>query len=360
MVYSGVLGSFLLVGSVLYFTGHTPNKPDYSAGDIVILIATVLHLSLFSLIVHSNLKNPSYVWAGPGPPTAKDLAPGMTVDDLEAHRLLSKYGEDPWSPHEDFHERSVALSEREVTFSFGPGGQWLIEPRLDNLAVSTDPVSAEDPVSVHDLGSSYAVDVFATEEDLRGVTIRAGFDTVNFIIPPGNEWWSHLAGDTDEVGNRVATVLLEHDVVPVRAWADLWEGVLRVNLPMEFDDFFDGVDSRDLEPIVRDGPPPQLPVVPGYAKRPPSIDNLHYADHGDIFEVAVTVLPHMVRSFRYEVLPEVLTLFFEEAKRKTSDKGLRVRVKQHKLVLRLPVRVLQGSANHQLEGNTFRVWLHKA
>jgi hypothetical protein len=37
-----------------------------------------------------------------------------------------------------------------------------------------------------------------------------------------------------------------------------------------------------------------------------------------------------------------------------------VRVKQHKLILNLPVKVLQTSPNYQLEGNAFRIWLNKA
>jgi hypothetical protein len=360
MVYSGVVGFTLLLGEIYSFYSMAKGTRSFSFWDIIFVLAGVLHLFIFFAVLNSNLKQPSWAWYGAGPPTTENLPPGMTAEDVESQRLMSKYGQDPWSPHQEHAERSVFRSETVETFTFGPGGKWLIEPRQDQMAVSNEPVSAEKPVAVHDLGSSFAVDVFATPRDLDGVKIQAIINAISFIIPPGNNWWSKIATDKDDEGNRVAMFSLDHDVIPARGWADLWDGVLRVNLPIVKDDFFDGVDFNLLEPIARNEPAPQLPIVPGYAKRRKSIENLYYADHGDTFEVMVTVLPHMRETFNYHVQPEVLTLFFEEASRKTSEKGLRVRVKQHKLILNLPVKVLQTSPNYQLEGNAFRIWLHKA
>jgi hypothetical protein len=311
--------------------------------------------SLMVWYIYKGTKNPMYKWVGPGPPDLDEAPPGMDVGAMEAQRLLNMYGPDPRSPYGQPGNVRVIQSKATSEFIAPPGGGWLITPRelLEDEGEERD-------VQLHDLGTSWVFEARATAEQMRGVKYGVTNDSLQVWIPTGNDWLADKKLAMDKEGNRLAQIRLHDDVLPNRSWVDLWDGVVRVNMPIDTEYTYDGVDRRELEPVSRGEAPPPLPEVPEASKNKPSIYAMRVDDRGESFEVSIST-EHQVRdSFRYKVDGNDLKVEFEEVRRKTAANAMLIRAKRHKLMVRLPQRVLADSTNFRLEGDTFHIYLHKA
>jgi len=303
-------------------------------------------------------KNTRFRWVGPGPPDMENLPPGLDRGDVEANRLMHKYGHDPRMAQGQSFTRSLSRTEMKHGFKVPPGGAWLITPR-EMMEEKAQEEGGERIIDLHDLGTSFVLEAKAKPEDIVGAKFQVSEDSVGIFIPSGNLWLYGVRMGRDEDGNRLLQVSLHDDVIPSRSWIDLWDGTLRVNMPIDTLYTSDGVNRKELTPVVRNEPPPDLPEVPDHQKNKPSIYALRVQEHEGTFEVTIST-EHQVRtSFRYELEPNVLKIYFEEVRKKTTNDGLVIRAIQHKYYITLPSTVLQDSANHRLEGDTFHIYLHK-
>jgi hypothetical protein len=305
-------------------------------------------------------KEKTWVWTGPGRPGPMDLPPDMPAEQVETRRLMAKYDPSFGTPYDQAKHRSFTKTTLDREFRAPKGSGWLIKPKEVEAEEREAGEETDNEVDLHDLGTSFVFEIKATPEDLRGVKMEVTIDSVAVFIPAGNDWLKWNIRGRDRAGNRLGRIHFHDDVVPNQSWADLWDGVLRIHMPVDTNYFYDGVSNKLIEPVVRNEPPPLLPEVPIEQQNKPSIYELRVEDRGDTLEFVMTVEDQVRESFRYEVEPQVLKIFFEEGRKKTSDKGVGIRVKQHQLLIDLRDPVLVESANYDLQGNTFYIWLHKA
>lgn len=314
--------------------------------------------ALMAWFIYKEPKPKSYSWVGPGPPDYENLPKGLSREAVEPHRLLQKYGHDPRTPYGQSGTRTIRQTKQTRAYTVPSGGAWLITPP-EMKEEETEEEEKERAIEIHDLGNSFVLEVKATREDVEGVRFMCTMDSVAMIIPAGNLWLYGIRALMDDSGNRLFRLHLHDDIIPNRSWVDLWDGVLRINMPIDTEYTDDEVDEKELKPVVRSDSPPDLPEIPDYQKNKPSIYGLRVVESDQTFEVTIST-EHQVRdSFRYELEPNMLKVYFEEAKKKTVPRGLVIRVKQHELFITLPATVLQDSANHRLENDTFHIFLHK-
>ncbi len=328
-----------------------------TASRVFVGVLGVLFTGLTVYLLVHKPKQQSWRWVGPGPPDMDNLPPGLDRGDIEAQRLLHKYGYDPMAPQTGGGRRSVSRSETKHKVTVVPGGGWIITPR--EMMEEREGDGEEPLVELKDMGTSFILEARATPEEIEGVRIQVSEDSVAMLIPTGNTWLHGIRMASDERGNRMLRAHLSDDVIPSRSWADLWDGVLRVNMPVDTLYTSDEVSAKELVPVARNEPAPELPEVPDHQKNRPSIYGLHVADSPATYEVSIMTEPQVRDSFRYQVENNILKVTFEEVKRKTSKDGLVIRARSHVFIISLPQKVMSESANHRLEGDTFHVYLHK-
>ncbi len=314
-----------------------------------------------ALVVWLIFKEPlkkSFSWLGDGPPDYENLPKGLNREAVESHRLLQKYGHDPRTPHGQSGTRSILRTKQTKSFTVPRGGAWLITPK-EMREEGDEEEEEERIIKTHDLGTSFVLEAQATRKDIEGVKFIVTIDTVALIIPVGNLWLYGIRSATDDSGNRLFRMFLHDDINPKRSWVDLWDGVLRVNMPIDTEYTSAEVVEKQLRPVVRSDPPPDLPEIPDYKKNKPSIYGLRVKEFDQTFEVII-MTEHQVRdSFKYELEHNIINIYFEEAKKKPMPRGLLIRAKLHELHITLPATVLKDSANHMLEDDTFHIYLHK-
>ena len=308
-------------------------------------------------LIFAKPKNKSYKWVGPGQPGPMDVPPGMTPEDMEMRRLVHRYGpEMAMHPGENAISRTVQSRGYEI---LGGEGDWLIKPR-EVIEEEKRQRTEVPPVELIDLGTSFILEARGRPEEMTGTKVKVTQDSVALLVPAGNDWLREAGLMEDSKGNRMGQIQLSDDVIPDRSWVDAWDGVLRVNMPVDTSYYYDGVSEKVLEPVFRNEPPPELPEVPLDQQNRPSICDLRWDDRGETIEVSLTVEDQVLDSFNYNVEPERVLISLEEVKKKTSEKGIGIRVRSHRVVIKLPFKVLAGSANWRREANTFYIYLHKA
>lgn len=349
--FCGLLGVPILIGAIF-----APDPPS-RGGQVAIGLFGAFMTGLMLYLVFHKPKERSWKWVGPGPPDMENLPPGLDRGDIEAHRLLSKYGYDPRAPDMVPGRRSVSRTETKTAIKVPPGGGWIITPRE---MMEEEGEDEEKVIELVDMGTSFILQAKASGEDMSGVRIQVAEDSVSILIPSGNTWLYSIRMASDEKGNRMLRARLSDDVIPSRSWADLWDGVLRVNMPVDTLYTSDEVSAKELVPVVRNEPAPQLPEIPDHQKNKPSIYAMHVEEGETTFEVTISTEPQVRDSFRYEIEANVLKVHFEEVKRKTSKGGIVIRARSHNYIITLPSTVLRDSANHRLQGDTFHIYLHKS
>jgi len=308
-------------------------------------------------LIFSKPENKSYKWVGPGSPGPMDGPPGMSPREMEMRKLMHRYG-----PEMAMHPGKKTISSSDTTHEFrieGGEGGWLIKPR-EIIEEEKRTLPSRPPVELIDQGTSFILEAKGRHDDMRGVKVKVTQDEVRMLIPAGNDWLDDYWLAKDDKGNRMGRMEMSDDVVPNRSWVDAWDGALRVHMPVDADYFYDGVSEKVLEPVFKDGPPPEIPEVPLDMQNRPSICDLRWDDRGETVEISLTVEDQVLDSFNYNVEPQRVVISLTEVKKKTSQIGIGVRAKRHTVVIDLPMPVLAGSANWRREANTFYIYLHKA
>jgi hypothetical protein len=361
MLFFGLIGGICLFGAVGGVYAMANDIGTFQWYDVVgmSIIAAVILIPL-SLAIIAGRKNPSYRWVGPGPPDTENLPPGIDAGDIETRKLLHKYAHDPMSPYDQPSTARVVRTELRSGYTAPPGGGWLKTPK-ELIEGDVGSVNDEDKdVHIHDLGTSWVFEAKMTREEMSGVRFQVSRDSLAFLIPTGNAWLADKGLAMDGQGRRMARIHLHDDVIPNRSWIDLWDGVVRINMPIDNLYTDDGVDARELESVIRDEPPPALPQIPEEQKNKPSIYAIRVDDHGRSFEVSISTEPQVRESFTYKVEGNDLKVEFLEVRRRSSESAVQIRAKHHKLDIRLPERVLADSTNFTLEDDTYHIFLHKA
>jgi hypothetical protein len=326
---------------------------------IVLALIGVPLTALMLWFIFKQPKSKGYTWEGPGPPDYENPPKGLPPDAMEPHRLLQKYGYDPRTAQGPPGNMTLLRTMQSRGITVPAGGGWIITP-IEMREEATEEEKKELEIEAHDLGTSFVLEAKATPEDIEGVRFMVTMDSVEMIIPAGNLWLYGIRSLQDDSGRRLFRLHLHDDVLPNRSWVDYWDGVLRVNMPIDTEYTSDGVDKKELRPVIRTDPPPDLREIPDYQKNKDSIYGLRVEESDETFEVTIWT-EHQVRdSFKYELEPNILKVYFEEGTKKPTPRGTVIRVKQHEFHITLPVTVLQDSANHRLEDNIFHIYLHKS
>jgi hypothetical protein len=360
-VFTGLIGFPSILAAISGTWAFAAGRSDVYILDVVwfYIIGATFLIPFFLMVYATRNTPPQFRWSGYGPPDMYNLPKGLNAGDIEAHRLASRYAVDPRSPYESPESASVLRTGLESEFIVPPGGGWLIMPKELLEESKDDGEGGGKDVQLHDLGTSFVLEARAAADDLMGVRFQVTRDSVSIFIPSGNNWLAPKVLAKDKDGNRMARLRLHDDVIPNRSWVDHWVGLVRVNMPVDNLYTDDGVDHKELEPVARADAPPDLPVVPIEQKNRPSIYAMRVDDHGDTFEVSISTEPQVRESFKYRVEGNDLRVEFEEVRRRTSAERVQIRAKQHKLLVKLPTRVLESSVNFRLEGDTFHIFLHK-
>ena len=325
---------------------------------ILIGLITFILLFLMTWCIFKQPLDKSWSWIGPGPPDFENLPKGLSPEDVVTQRLLYKYGHDPRTPHEQSGSRTLRTTTQKRTYEVAAGGDWLITPR-EMREESTEEDEEDMVFKEHDMGTSFVLEAKATREDIEGVKFYVFADALEIIIPPGNLWLHGIRTQKDDTGNRLFRMYLHDDIMPNRSWVDLWDGAVRVHMPIDYEYTSDEVHEKEMQPIIRNKPAPSLPEIPDYKKNKPSIYGLRVEESDETFEITISTEHQVRESFRYELEHNVLKVYFEEAKTQTTPTGLVIRVKKHEFLITLPAMVLRDSANYRLEGDTFHIYLHK-
>ncbi len=247
------------------------------------------------------------------------------------------------------------------------GGGWIIggDPSADLLPPNfcdSPRIPFPEGVRFLDQGNSYVLEIPNVDVSPDEIEIISGQVKMMASFPMDFSEQFVITRRPNKPDMRSIEITLEEDVLPKRAWADLWVDVLRITLPKDGAPGFSSLEEFPVHIIVREDPPPQLPQVPEAEKHQPMIPELYVHEDNEYYDVVATLHKRVQREFKFEGEEKMLILSctsvsVTEASSDQQGRGICIRRKNY--TLEFPVPIDWSSTGYDVEGDTFHLWLTK-
>jgi len=298
-------------------------------------------------------------------PFSSDFPP-PTMELFEMDDIVWRYMQ--WDPNTPWTHGRTSMRTTNEYRRVPEGGGWIIggDPSADLCPSNFDDsprIPFPEGVRFLDQGNSYVLEVSDVNVPPDEIEIVAIQNEMRAFFPLEFSRITAITRRPNKPAMKMLRITLEDEVLPKRAWADLWVDVLRINLPKDRTPYYDSLEEVPVHIIIREDPPPPLPHVPESVKHQPMIPELYVNEDHDYFDVVAKLHKRVQREFKFQGQRNLLTLScisvsIIDDPRDPQGRGISIRKKTY--TLEFPVPIDWSSTGNVIEGDTWHLWLNKA
>lgn len=206
-------------------------------------------------------------------------------------------------------------------------------------------------------GSLHIFEAGLGDLDPADLAVTATQHRVMLSFPDSRTFLERMPRERLDDGRLRFVLKMQETVLPERVWVDAWEGVLRINIPVEDLTTEPKAEAAEARVILRNGPPPELPRTRIEPLRNPW---LYLHDRGDRLEVEVTFDERPPADVRHDVRDDAFDIIYTQVDEYPKGDRRSKRIGKRRITIRLPQRVSPSEVSSSQESLTFRFVLPKA